>query len=95
VNVESALGTIAQHKLIGRTSTNVAALMQAQQAVGATGVKANNELLLTERDNSAAVTGVLVVNHAGCRTIVDYTMMDYIKGGCEINVMFAIDFTVW
>lgn len=28
------------------------------------------------------------------RAVPEYSFMDYIKGGCEINLMVAIDFTV-
>ena len=28
------------------------------------------------------------------RTISTYSFMDYIRGGCEINLIVAIDFTV-
>jgi len=37
------------------------------------------------------VTSCVVVS---CRVVPEHSFMDYVKGGCEIGLLVAVDFTV-
>ncbi|XP_076617445.1 copine-3-like isoform X2 [Chaetodon auriga] len=77
------------HDLIGSFETTLAQIQQGSQTYAAEFdcINSNKKQKKRRYKNS----GVIIVKK--CKIVKEYTFLDYIMGGCQINFTIAIDFT--
>ncbi|XP_070708665.1 copine-3-like isoform X2 [Pempheris klunzingeri] len=77
------------HDFIGCFETTLAQIQQASQAYAAEFQCINNKKL--QKKKGYKNSGVIIIKK--CKIVKEYTFLDYIMGGCQINFTIAIDFT--
>ncbi|KAM3593613.1 uncharacterized protein V6R79_017068 [Siganus canaliculatus] len=77
------------HDFIGSFHTTVAQIQQASQTYAAEFECINSKK--KQKKKGYKNSGVIIVKH--CKIVKEYTFLDYIMGGCQINFTIAIDFT--
>ncbi|KAM6908752.1 copine-3-like isoform 2-T3 [Lycodopsis pacificus] len=77
------------HDFIGSFETTLSQIQQASQTYAAEFQCINSKK--KEKKKGYKNSGVIVVTQ--CKIVKDYTFLDYIMGGCQINFTIAIDFT--
>ncbi|XP_075968696.1 copine-3-like isoform X2 [Anarhichas minor] len=77
------------HDLIGSFETTLSQIQQASQTYAAEFQCINSKK--KQKKKGYKNSGVIVVTQ--CKIVKDYTFLDYIMGGCQINFTIAIDFT--
>uniref|UniRef100_A0A8C3ALY2 Copine-3 n=1 Tax=Cyclopterus lumpus TaxID=8103 RepID=A0A8C3ALY2_CYCLU len=75
------------HDFIGSFETTLSQIQQDSQTYAFECINSKKKQKKKGYKNS----GVIVVKQ--CKTVKDYTFLDYIMGGCQINFTIAIDFT--
>ncbi|XP_070841678.1 copine-3-like isoform X2 [Chaetodon trifascialis] len=77
------------HDLIGSFETTLAQIQQGSQTYAAEFECINSKKKQKKRGYKNS--GVIIVKQ--CKIVKEYTFLDYIMGGCQINFTIAIDFT--
>ncbi|XP_075899267.1 copine-3-like isoform X2 [Nelusetta ayraudi] len=77
------------HELIGSFQTTLAQVQQGSQTYAAEFECVNSKKKAKKRGYKNS--GVIIVKK--CQIVKEYTFLDYIMGGCQINFTIAIDFT--
>nr|XP_057915718.1 copine-3-like isoform X1 [Doryrhamphus excisus]XP_057915719.1 copine-3-like isoform X1 [Doryrhamphus excisus]XP_057915720.1 copine-3-like isoform X1 [Doryrhamphus excisus]XP_057915721.1 copine-3-like isoform X1 [Doryrhamphus excisus]XP_057915722.1 copine-3-like isoform X1 [Doryrhamphus excisus]XP_057915723.1 copine-3-like isoform X1 [Doryrhamphus excisus]XP_057915724.1 copine-3-like isoform X1 [Doryrhamphus excisus]XP_057915725.1 copine-3-like isoform X1 [Doryrhamphus excisus]XP_05791572 len=77
------------HNLIGSFHTTLSQTQQATQTYAAEFECINRKKKESKR--SYKNSGIIIIKK--CKVVKQYTFLDYIFGGCQINVTIAIDFT--
>ncbi|XP_071753059.1 copine-3-like isoform X2 [Centroberyx gerrardi] len=77
------------HDFIGAFQTTLAQIQQATQAYAAEFECVNSKK--KQKKKGYKNSGVIIIRH--CEIVKEYTFLDYIMGGCQINFTIAIDFT--
>ncbi|XP_031728182.1 copine-3-like isoform X2 [Anarrhichthys ocellatus] len=77
------------HDFIGSFETTLSQIQQASQTYAAEFQCINSKK--KQKKKGYKNSGVIVVTQ--CKIVKDYTFLDYIMGGCQINFTIAIDFT--
>nr|XP_040023030.1 copine-3-like isoform X1 [Gasterosteus aculeatus aculeatus]XP_040023031.1 copine-3-like isoform X1 [Gasterosteus aculeatus aculeatus] len=77
------------HDFIGSFATTLAQIQQASQTYAAEFECINSKK--KQKKKGYKNSGVIIVKQ--CKIVKDYTFLDYIMGGCQINFTIAIDFT--
>ncbi|KAK9528001.1 hypothetical protein VZT92_014505 [Zoarces viviparus] len=77
------------HDFIGSFETTLSQIQQASQTYAAEFQCMNSKK--KQKKKGYKNSGVIVVTQ--CKIVKDYTFLDYIMGGCQINFTIAIDFT--
>ncbi|XP_071369123.1 copine-3-like isoform X2 [Centroberyx affinis] len=77
------------HDFIGAFQTTLAQIQQATQAYAAEFECINSKK--KQKKKGYKNSGVIIIRH--CEIVKEYTFLDYIMGGCQINFTIAIDFT--
>ncbi|XP_077592098.1 copine-3-like [Stigmatopora nigra] len=77
------------HNFIGSFQTTLSQIQQASQTFAAEFECINGKKKQTKK--SYKNSGIIVIKQ--CKIIKEYTFLDYIFGGCQINFTIAIDFT--
>ncbi|XP_026148539.1 copine-3-like isoform X1 [Mastacembelus armatus] len=77
------------HELIGSFQTTLCQIQQASQTYAAEFGCINSKKQQKKRGYKNS--GVVIVKQ--CKIVKEYTFLDYIMGGCQINFTIAIDFT--
>ncbi|XP_074478750.1 copine-3-like isoform X2 [Sebastes fasciatus] len=77
------------HDFIGSFETTLSQIQQASQTYAAEFECINSKK--KQKKKGYKNSGVIVVKQ--CKIVKEYTFLDYIMGGCQINFTIAIDFT--
>uniref|UniRef100_A0A8C3AN67 Copine-3 n=1 Tax=Cyclopterus lumpus TaxID=8103 RepID=A0A8C3AN67_CYCLU len=77
------------HDFIGSFETTLSQIQQDSQTYAVEFECINSKK--KQKKKGYKNSGVIVVKQ--CKTVKDYTFLDYIMGGCQINFTIAIDFT--
>ncbi|XP_044032873.1 copine-3-like isoform X1 [Siniperca chuatsi] len=77
------------HDFIGSFETTLSQIQQASQAYAAEFECCNSKK--KQKKKGYKNSGVVIIKK--CKIVKDYTFLDYIMGGCQINFTIAIDFT--
>ncbi|XP_022069660.1 copine-3-like isoform X1 [Acanthochromis polyacanthus] len=77
------------HDFIGSFQTTLSQIQQASQTYAAEFECINSKK--KQKKKGYKNSGVIVVKQ--CKIVKEYTFLDYIMGGCQINFTIAIDFT--
>ncbi|CAN9506506.1 unnamed protein product [Ophioblennius macclurei] len=77
------------HDFIGSFQTCLSQIQQASQSFAAEFECINSKK--KQKKKGYKNSGVIIVKQ--CKVIKEYTFLDYIMGGCQINFTIAIDFT--
>ncbi|XP_015229070.1 PREDICTED: copine-3-like isoform X2 [Cyprinodon variegatus] len=77
------------HDFIGSFTTTLSHIQQASQSYAAEYECINRKK--KEKKKGYKNSGVIVIKQ--CKILKEYTFLDYIMGGCQINFTIAIDFT--
>uniref|UniRef100_A0A3Q3WEB0 Copine-3 n=1 Tax=Mola mola TaxID=94237 RepID=A0A3Q3WEB0_MOLML len=77
------------HDLIGSFQTTLSQIQQASQTFAAEFECINSKK--KQKKKRYKNSGVIIVKK--CKIVKEYTFLDYIMGGCQINFTIAIDFT--
>ncbi|XP_037136352.1 copine-3-like [Syngnathus acus] len=77
------------HNLIGSFQTTLSQIQQASQTYAAEFECINRKKKQSKK--SYKNSGIIVIKK--CEIVKEYTFLDYIFGGCQINFTIAIDFT--
>ncbi|XP_041817047.1 copine-3-like isoform X2 [Chelmon rostratus] len=77
------------HDIIGSFETSLCQIQQASKTYAAEFECINSKK--KQKKKGYKNSGVIIVKH--CKTVKEYTFLDYIMGGCQINFTIAIDFT--
>ncbi|XP_038147930.1 copine-3-like isoform X2 [Cyprinodon tularosa] len=77
------------HDFIGSFTTTLSHIQQASQSYAAEYECINRKK--KEKKKAYKNSGVVVIKQ--CKILKEYTFLDYIMGGCQINFTIAIDFT--
>ncbi|KAM9839448.1 copine-3-like isoform 2-T2 [Aulostomus maculatus] len=77
------------HNLIGSFQTTLCQIQQASQTFAAEFECINSKK--KQKKKGYKNSGIIIIKH--CKTVKEYTFLDYIFGGCQINFTIAIDFT--
>uniref|UniRef100_A0A1A8EYL0 Copine III n=2 Tax=Nothobranchius TaxID=28779 RepID=A0A1A8EYL0_9TELE len=75
-------------QLAHRTETTLSQIQQATQSYAAEFECINSK---KGKKKGYKNSGVIIIKQ--CKTVKEYTFLDYIMGGCQINFTIAIDFT--
>uniref|UniRef100_A0A1A8EXA2 Copine III n=1 Tax=Nothobranchius korthausae TaxID=1143690 RepID=A0A1A8EXA2_9TELE len=76
------------HDFIGSFQTTLSQIQQATQSYAAEFECINSK---KGKKKGYKNSGVIIIKQ--CKTVKEYTFLDYIMGGCQINFTIAIDFT--
>ncbi|KAM7390762.1 hypothetical protein PAMA_008788 [Pampus argenteus] len=77
------------HDFIGSFQTTLSQIQQSSLTYAAEFDCINSKK--KQKKKGYKNSGVIVIKH--CKTVKEYTFLDYIIGGCQINFTIAIDFT--
>ncbi|KAF3703377.1 Copine-3 [Channa argus] len=77
------------HSLIGSFQTTLSQIQQESQSYAAEFPCINSEK--KQKKKGYKNSGIIIIKQ--CKIVKDYTFLDYIMGGCQINFTIAIDFT--
>ncbi|XP_044195773.1 copine-3-like isoform X2 [Thunnus albacares] len=77
------------HNFIGSFQTTLCQIQQASQTYAAEFECINSKK--QQKKKGYKNSGVIIIKK--CKTVKEYTFLDYIIGGCQINFTIAIDFT--
>eukprot|EP00064_Thunnus_orientalis_P014578 superscaffoldBa00002551_g14624 len=77
------------HNFIGSFQTTLSQIQQASQTYAAEFECINSKK--QQKKKGYKNSGVIIIKK--CKTVKEYTFLDYIIGGCQINFTIAIDFT--
>ncbi|XP_035285222.1 copine-3-like [Anguilla anguilla] len=77
------------HELIGSFETDLIQLQQASWASPAEFECVNS----TKKEKKKSYTNSGIVSVRLCQVVKDYSFLDYIMGGCQINFTVGVDFT--
>ncbi|XP_070784065.1 copine-3-like isoform X2 [Enoplosus armatus] len=77
------------HDFIGSFETTLAQIQQASQSYAAEFDCINSKK--KQKKKGYKNSGVIIIKQ--CKIVKEYTFLDYIMGGCQINFTIAIDFT--
>nr|XP_020464514.1 copine-3-like isoform X3 [Monopterus albus] len=77
------------HELIGSFQTTLCQILEASKAYAAEFECINSKK--KEKKKSYKNSGVIIIKQ--CKIVKEYTFLDYIMGGCQMNFTIAIDFT--
>ncbi|MED6264795.1 Copine-3 [Characodon lateralis] len=77
------------HDFIGSFLTTLSQIQQASQSYAAEYECINSKK--KQKKKGYKNSGVIIIKQ--CKIVKEYTFLDYIMGGCQINVTIAIDFT--
>ncbi|XP_029934837.1 copine-3-like isoform X1 [Myripristis murdjan] len=77
------------HDFIGSFQATLVQLQQATQGYGAEFECINSKK--KQKKKGYKNSGIIIVKD--CKVVKEYTFLDYIMGGCQINFTIAIDFT--
>ncbi|XP_037612361.1 copine-3-like isoform X2 [Sebastes umbrosus] len=77
------------HDFIGSFETTLSQIQQASQTYAAEFECINSKK--KQKKKGYKNSGVIIVKQ--CKIVKEYTFLDYIMGGCQINFTIAIDFT--
>ncbi|XP_022609764.1 copine-3-like isoform X1 [Seriola dumerili] len=77
------------HNFIGSFQATLSQIQQASQAYGAEFECINSKK--KQKKKGYKNSGIIIIKH--CKIVKEYTFLDYIMGGCQINFTIAIDFT--
>ncbi|XP_058478346.1 copine-3-like isoform X1 [Solea solea] len=77
------------HEIIGYFQTTLCHIQQASQTYAAEFQCINNKK--KQKKKGYKNSGVIIIKQ--CKVVKEYTFLDYIMGGCQINFTIAIDFT--
>ncbi|XP_049420810.1 copine-3-like isoform X1 [Epinephelus fuscoguttatus] len=77
------------HDFIGSFETSLCAIQQASQTYAAEFECINSKK--KQKKKGYKNSGVIVIKK--CKTVKEYSFLDYIMGGCQLNFTIAIDFT--
>ncbi|CAK6952006.1 copine-3-like [Scomber scombrus] len=77
------------HNMIGSFQATLCQIQQASQTYAAEFECINSKK--KQKKKSYKNSGVIVIKK--CKTVKEYTFLDYIMGGCQFNFTIAIDFT--
>ncbi|XP_029384500.1 copine-3-like isoform X3 [Echeneis naucrates] len=77
------------HEIIGSFHSTLSQIQQASQTYAAEFECINNKK--KQKKKRYQNSGVIIIKQ--CKIVKEYTFLDYIMGGCQINFTIAIDFT--